>query len=79
MQQSDLGNLWYSILDKLGFPIWVAESITIALACLALIFIWYYCVKGIFIAKIESRDVRRNDNERKKLHESKTKSEQKFK
>ena len=56
MQQSDLGNMWYLLLDQLGFPRWVAESTTIALACLSLLLIWYYCVKGVFIVKVERRD-----------------------
>lgn len=53
MQQSDLGNIWYMLFDRLGFERWVAESITILLAFLSIIIIWYWCIKGIFIVKVE--------------------------
>lgn len=58
MQQSDLGYFWYFLLDQLGFPRWVAENTTIGLACLSLLLIWYYCVKAVFILKVERDDYR---------------------
>ena len=58
MQQSDLGYWWYFIFDGIGFERWIAESLTIALAALAMVFLWYWCIKGIFIAKVESKEKR---------------------
>ena len=66
MMQSEVGNIWYYILETLGFPRWFAEPITIILAISCLVIMWYWCIKGIFIHKVEKKDQQKHPLEKER-------------